>query len=185
MKQGRLYALLAVLAAGILLIIFHNQNLLSTMIVILGVVLILPCLATLLAMLLRRTKDAQGNEVKPNKALFASTVISSLCGVGLGVWMILSPGSLVGIMVYLFAALLIIAGLYQIIMLAVGHRPMCFPWWMYIMPTLMTAAGIVILSTDVKTLESTVVLITGICLVVFVLNSFVEIVKIGGEHTQQ
>jgi uncharacterized membrane protein HdeD (DUF308 family) len=99
--------------------------------------------------------------------------------------MIVSPGSLVGIMVYLFAVLLIVAGIYQIIMLAVGHRPIKFPVWMYIMPTLMTAAGIVILATDVKTIESVVVLITGISLVAFALNRIVEMVKIGNGQSQQ
>ena len=75
--------------------------------------------------------------------------------------------------------------LYQIIMLAVGHRPIKFPLWMYLMPTLMTAAGIVILATDVKTIESVVVLITGISLVAFAINRLVEMVKIGNEQSQQ
>lgn len=185
MKQGRLYANLAVLAAGILLIIFHNQNLLSTLIVIMGVVLMLPCAATLLTVLLRRERDASGNIVPPGKAMLASAVIASLGGMGLGVWMILSPGSLVGIVVYLFAAMLIIAGLYQIIMLAVGHRPVKFPWWMYVLPVLMVAAGVVILCTDIKTVEHLVVLITGISTVAFALNGFVEMVKTDDGHTQR
>ena len=184
MKQGQLYANLVVLAAGILLIIFNDQNLVSTLIVILGVVLMLPCVASLISLLVRRAKDSKEG-IKTNKALFASGVISSLCGVALGAWMIVSPGSLVGIMVYLFAVLLIVAGIYQIIMLSVGHRPIKFPVWMYIMPTLMTAAGIVILATDVKTIESVVVLITGISLVAFALNRIVEMVKIGNGQSQQ
>lgn len=49
----------------------------------------------------------------------------------------------------------------------------------------MTAAGIVILATDVKTIESVVVLITGISLVAFALNRIVEMVKIGNGQSQQ
>ena len=184
MKQGQLYANLVILAAGILLIIFNDQNLVSTLIVILGAVLMLPCVASLISLLVRRAKEAKDG-VATSKALFASGVISSMCGVALGAWMIVSPGSLVGIMVYVFAVLLIVAGLYQIIMLAVGHRPIKFPLWMYLMPTLMTAAGIVILATDVKTIESVVVLITGISLVAFAINRLVEMVKIGNEQSQQ
>lgn len=185
MKHAQLYINLAILAAGILLIVFHNQNLITTLIVLLGIAMMIPCLATLFAVIFRRDKDAQGNTIKPNKALFASTVITSLCGIGLGTWMILSPSSLVGIMVYLFAAIIIIAGLYQLIMLAIGHRPIKFPWWMYIMPTLMTLAGIVILTTDVKTLESIVVLITGISLVAYAINRFAELLKTVNEQNQQ
>lgn len=185
MKHAQLYINLAILAAGILLIVFHNQNLITTLIVLLGIALMIPCLATLFAVIFRRDKDAQGNTIKPNKALFASTVITSLCGIGLGTWMILSPSSLVGIMVYLFAAIIIIAGLYQLIMLTIGHRPIKFPWWMYIMPTLMTLAGIVILTTDVKTLESIVVLITGISLVAYAINRFAELFKTVNEQNQQ
>ena len=185
MKHAKLYINLAILALGILFIVFHNQNLIATLIIILGITLMIPCLATLFAILFRREKDAQGNEIKIGKVLFASTVITSLCGIGLGMWMILSPSSLIGIMVYLFAAIIIIAGLYQIIMLAIGHQPIKYPWWMYIMPTFITAAGIVILTTDIKTLENMVVLITGISLVAYAINGFAESFKTGNEQNQQ
>ena len=135
-------------------------------------------------MLMRREKDVEGNRIYRSKASFAYGVIASLGGMGLGLWMVISPATLIGIIVYLFATILVIAGLYNILMLAYGHRPIKFPVWMYILPSLMTIAGIIILCTDVKSIESTVVLITGISIVAFAVNRFLELGKIGDEYNR-
>ena len=181
--RSNIVANLLILAVGILLIVFCNGNVLSTLIIIIGIAFIIPCLANIIMILTRKEKDKEGNNINRSKASFASGVIASLGGIGLGTWMVISPESLMGIMVYLFAAMLVIAGLYNIIMLAFGHRPVKFPLWMYILPTLMIIAGIIILCTDIKSIESTVVLITGIAMVAFAINRFLELGKIGDEHT--
>lgn len=173
---------LLILTVGVLLIVFHNGNVLSTLIVIAGIAFVIPSLANIIMILARKEKDKEGNNISRSRMSFAYGVIASLGGMGLGAWMIINPESLMGIVVYLFAAILVIAGLYNIIMLAFGHRPIKFPLWMYILPTLMTIAGIILLCTDIKSIESTVVLITGIAMTAFAINRFLELGKIGDEH---
>lgn len=175
---------LIIMAVGMMLIIFHNQNVLSTIITIIGIAFIVPSIINLVMLFYGRKSEAPGEPGRSNR-LISYGVVASLGGIGLGAWMVISPETLIGIIVYVFAAMMIIAGLYNIIMLAFGHRPLRFPLWMYILPGLMTIAGIIILCTDVKSIESTVVLITGIAITAFALNRFVEIGKIYGAHTRQ
>ena len=68
----------------------------------------------------------------------------------------------------------IVAGLYDVIMLVVGHDNVKPLWWLFLLPTLMVIAGIVILATDVKAIESMVVLVTGISLIAYAVNRFME-----------
>ncbi len=182
--KSNIIANLLILTAGVLLVVFHNSNILSTLIIITGISFVIPSLANIIMILTHKEKDKEGYNINRSRLSFAYGVITSLGGIGLGTWMIISPESLMGIVVYLFAALLVIAGVYNIIMLAFGHRSIKFPIWMYILPTLMTIAGIIILCTDIKSIESIVVLIVGIAMIAFAVNRFLELGKIGDEHTR-
>lgn len=174
---------LIILAVGILLIIYHNSNVISTIIVITGVAFIVASLFNL-AMLIKRNRSTNASPATQHVNTSIG-IIASLGGIGLGAWMAISPASLVSIVVYLFAALLVVAGLYNIIMLFLKHKSMPIPLWLYILPALMAIAGIVILCTDIKTIESTAVLITGIATTAFAINRFIEISKTDDAHTQQ
>lgn len=176
---------LIILAVGILLIIYHNSNVISTIIVITGVAFIVASLFNLAMIIMRNHKTNATTPAQNNNISIAYGIIASLGGIGLGTWMAISPSSLVSIAVYLFAALLVIAGLYNIIILFLKHKSMAIPMWLYIMPALMAIAGIVILCTDIKTIESTAVLITGIATTAFAINRFIELSKTDGAHTQQ
>ncbi len=176
---------LLILAAGILLIVLHDSNVLKAVIIITGILFILPSLLNIIMMLTRKEKDSAGNKIYRSRVSLAYGIIASLGGIGLGLWMVISPSSLIGIVAYLFAALLVVAGLYDIIMLAYGYRPTKFPLWMYILPSLMTIAGIVVLCLDVESIQSVVVLITGIAITAFAVNRFLEMGKISDERTPQ
>ena len=93
----------------------------------------------------------------------------------LSVWMVVSPAFFVGLLAYIFGAILILYGIFHIIVVAVWSRPFILPWWFYLIPVLMIIAGVVILCTDVRTINSAVVLITGIALVASSVNSVLEI----------
>lgn len=183
--KSALFTNLIILAVGILLIIYHNSNVISTIIVITGVAFIVASLFNLV-MLIKRNRSTNTSPATQHVNIsIAYGIIASLGGIGLGAWMAISPASLVSIVVYLFAALLVIAGLYNIIMLFLKHKLMPIPLWLYILPALMAIAGIVILCTDIKTIESTAVLITGIATTAFAINRFIEISKTDDAHTQQ
>lgn len=69
---------LLILAVSILLIVFCNGNVLSTLIIIIGIAFIIPCLANIIMILTRKEKDKEGNNINRSKASFAYGVIASL-----------------------------------------------------------------------------------------------------------
>lgn len=184
--RSKMMANFVILVAGVLLIVFHDRQVLSTIIVMMGIAFIIPSAVNLVLMLTRQKgKSSQTQRGMMERAMLAYGVVASLGGIGLGVWMVVSPETLIGIVVYLFAAMMIIAGLYNVIMLSLGHRPVRFPLWMYIMPVLTVAAGVVILCTDIKSIESTVVLMTGIAVTAFAVNRFFEHYRLSAAMAQE
>ena len=161
---------LLMILAGVLLIVFHRRDILSVLIVAMGIAFIVPRVTNIVMLLRERHKEWKFKD----RALMTQGVVVSLGGIGLGVLMMLNPEMLIGVVVYLFAVMLIVAGLYDVIMLVVGHDNVKPLWWLFLLPTLMVIAGIVILATDVKAIESMVVLVTGISLIAYAVNRFME-----------
>lgn len=160
---------LTVFVVGIIFIILHNHiGILPALVVILGVMFILPGLYNLVCVIAGRGRfGAPG-------ASRASAGIAAVAAIGLGLWMVVSPEFFVGLIAYVFAAVLVFIAVYQIIDLAYWSRPIIMPGYLYILPVLTLIAGIVILCTSVRTLNNVFVLITGICLVAAGLNSLLE-----------
>lgn len=156
---------LFLLAAGIILIILHNRiNIISGIVTIVGLLFILPSLYNLI-MLFVRTADGSKQSGK------AAGLISSVGALCLGVCMVAVPDFFVGTLVYIFAGLLVLGGVYQILLIAYASKPLRAPWWMYVLPAATAIAGIVLLVTDIHTIEHLVVLITGIAFTAVAVNS--------------
>lgn len=169
--NGGIITNLLVLVAGIVLIVLHDrEGILPGIIIITGVTFIVPSVLNGVMLLMRRRRDEN------RMARLSATVgmIASLGGLALGVWMVLFPDSLVGLLVYLFAALLLLGGLYHLYVLLFGFRPLKFPLWMYVIPTVLVAAGIMLLCSDINTIETYIVLVAGIAMVLFSAGSFLE-----------
>lgn len=161
-----------VFIAGVLLIILHDRvNIMAGIVVIVGIMFAVPSVIALLMTIIQRNKRATEMEGKHNSYL---SVIPSIGGLCLGVFLILKPDIFIGILAYMFAAILVIAGLYHIIFLVILSKTIKMPGWFYILPTLIAISGLVILLSDVRTIESIVVLITGIALICFTINSVLE-----------
>ena len=92
----------------------------------------------------------------------------------LGLLMCIFPAEFAKFFVYVFAALLIIFGVFHIVDLASWNKSVKFPFFFYIIPILMVAAGIVILCTPLSGINEVVVLITGIALTASSFNSIME-----------
>lgn len=154
------------LVAGILLIILHDRvNIIGGIVTIVGLLFILPSLYNLIILFIRATDSKKNSNAK------TAGVISSIGALCLGICMVAVPDFFVSALVYLFAGLLVIGGLYQILLIAYATKPLRAPWWMYLLPSLAAIAGIVLLVTDVHTIENMVVLITGISFTAVALNS--------------
>lgn len=167
-EKSTLITTLFVFIAGILLIILHNRvSIMESIVVILGFMFLIPSVVSLIIVLLQ--KRGQNN-----RGSSYAGMIPAIGGIVFGLFLVVRPEIFVGIMVYLFAAILILGGLYHILFLAVVSKTVKMPGWFYILPVLMIIAGIAIMFTDLRTLENIVVLITGIALVCFSANSLLE-----------
>lgn len=163
--------LMAVLMAGtgIALIVLHNRvDILSWISVLIGIMFIIPSLFSL------GLTFFSGN--REDRSSSASSIIASIGGLGLGVAMCIVPGTFAGIFVYVFAAILVVAGLWHIVFITWLAKPAVMPGWFYAIPVLLVIAGVAILFTSIKTINNVVVLITGIAFICSAVNSILELV---------
>lgn len=171
--KGGVIANVLVMISGIILILLHKrEGILPGVIVIMGITFIVPSVLNVVMLLLHGRK----NHGRMRQLTVVAGMVASLGGIALGLWMVLFPDTLVGLLVYLFAALLVVGGAYHLYMLLFGLRPLRFPLWMYVPPTLFVIAGAVLLGTDIATIETYIVLIAGISMTVFACWSFIAMI---------
>lgn len=169
------YGILVVLI-GILLIVFHNHGeLLSWVVILAGISLIIPCLYTLISTVSgERKQRRQGVDTFSLRLMTSGMVVTSVIGIGLGIWLVVSPGFFIGFLAYAFAVLLIIYGIYHLCILLWVCKPLKMPGYFYIIPVLLIIAGLVILFSTVREIQSAVILITGIGLIGAGFSSIIE-----------
>ena len=114
-----------------------------------------------------------GERKSPQSISIISTLTAVATG-ALGLWMLLKPGSFSSLLVYVFAAIILLAGLYHISMLGFGFRNTHFPFAFYILPILLVATGIVIFVLGPVKMMNAIVMITGIALIVYAVCNFLE-----------
>lgn len=154
-----------VLIAGIAFL-FLRGDVINLMVMVMGALFMVSAVVNVIYMFTSRSAAGSGSHL-------AGTLVC-IAAFALGLWMTLAPGALIGIIVYLLAGLLILGGIYHIYMIAYGYRPMQFPGWFYILPTLLLATGIVILVMGPDAVKNYLVLVTGIAMIVFAVSSFLE-----------
>jgi len=74
---------------------------------------------------------------------FAYAVVA-VCGLVLGMWLLLNPLFFVGIFMMLFGAVLIFMGLYQMIVLFSVKKQLPIRYYMFIAPLLLLVAGLLV-----------------------------------------
>lgn len=182
MKSGSNWlTIIIVFVVGILLIVWHQRiDILSWIVIAVGLMLVIPGLYSLISAMVRKKEDE-----KINYSASSASIVASVGALALGVWMIVKPAFFVGLLAYIFAAILILYGIYHIIVIGFWAKPIIMPGWFYIIPVLMIIAGVVLLCTSVRTLNSVVVLITGIALVASAVNSMLETVSMTPRRMKQ
>ena len=151
------------LAAGILLLLFAGSaNLLSTIVIILGILLLLPSAGSLIVSLFPK-KDETG--VRHYKWYY---MLSSLCGILFGVLLVAMPAFFAGYIIYTFGVILLLCGIVQIIMLARGGRQTIA--WFYITPLLTLIGGVVIIIIGPGGVTKIINIVNGIILLCYSLN---------------
>lgn len=160
-ERTNLWINIFVLLAGVVLIYMHNDiSLLNWMVIIIGIMCAIPGAIGVISGISRSSSRRAGGLSIP----------SSLAMLVVGIIMILCPTPFVAIFVYVLAALLIICGLVQIWGLAVDFRPYNMPLWLYILPVLVAATGVVVICSPLRDVETTFTLVAGIAMVVSAIN---------------
>ncbi|MDE6246382.1 MAG: DUF308 domain-containing protein [Muribaculaceae bacterium] len=169
--KGRDYIVtyISALVIGILLLIFHEKEALyNTVVLVIGALIALPSLILLILELTRkkRTTDKAGYV----ETLKWSSLVASIAGLAIGIWMLVDPAFFVKAIIYTLGAILILAGLIQIIAIYLASRPIRPILGWFIVPVLTIIAGCVIVFLGADKVASFAGLVTGIMLVVYAAN---------------
>ena len=156
------------LLAGIILIVFHGvPSILIWGARVMGATFLLPAIAYLIMVAVRHS------DVRTSTDYMG--VLPAVGGLCFGLVMMIKAHLFDGILQLLLGFLLLMLGLFHIIFLMLSHKNMRIKNWYYICPLIVVLCGI--LSLMLPTLRenvSTVVLITGICLLLFNFTSLQE-----------
>lgn len=174
-RTGKWISNVLMLAVGVTLcVMWRRQDILHSIIYLIGGLFVLTGLINLIVSSHRRRKNMAGT---------GSTFVGTTSGIGgmcIGAAMLLVPTFFVGIMVYALAIFLILAGSWQFYILGYGFSPFKFPGWFYIFPIVLIVEGVVILCAgSVRASADVVVLMTGIGIILYALNSFFELGSAG------
>lgn len=176
-SKSAVWSSVVLLIIGVALIVLKGRDsLLGTIVFIAGIMFIVPSVINML-MLIREANRRKAGYRSPADRGFVTRCIgwcSSIGGLGLGIAMLLIPDTFSSILVYIFAGILVLGGVYHFYILARAYRPIIFPGWLYILPAALVAEGAVIFFSAVRDDVPAVVLMTGIGLIVFAVATFVE-----------
>lgn len=101
-------------------------------------------------------------------------VFTAIAAIALGLWMVLFPTEFATIMIYILGALMILAGSLSIYTLAVGFKPVKFPRWFYIIPSLVTLCGLVVCLLSPATTQRGIVVITAIVMILYAIGGIIQ-----------
>lgn len=162
--------------AGVMLCILNSHpDILTTIVKIVGGAFALAGVINIIIALVRRHRKSE------NSMANATSWISGIGGTGLGCAMLFSPLFFTPILVFLFGAILLIGGAFQVIMLAWGYRPYVGNGWMFVMPVLEIIGGVIMICSEtVRYNNPAMLLITGIGFIFFGLTSFMTIIGVAG-----
>ena len=147
----------------------------ESVVIVAGVMFLVPSVIALVLMMAQASKTVAGEYAdEPRAGIGNGGVLPLLGGICFGLSLILRPLLFVEILSYIFAAVLLLGGVYHIVVLFITSRKVGVSLWLYLLPLLVAVAGFVLLITDVRTVEKWVNLITGISLMCISLASLLE-----------
>lgn len=165
--KGSLYSAILALIAGVFMVIYSNVTL-RTIVLVVGIMFIASAVFNLAYEFSRKRADRKSTSLTAIVASFGAAV--------LGIIMVLTPIGMVNLIVYLFAASIILLGLYEICAMAFMYRPVTFPFWFFILPSLLVICGAVICIMGAERVGEMMVIVTGISLIVYAVSTFINIV---------
>lgn len=154
-----------VFLTGLILVMLNSRaKVLETVVVIFGILIIVPSLITIISIFTKKIASQYG--------LLA--LLPSVGSLILGIVLVTNPSLFVSLLVYIFAAILLLLGVYDLWRLIAANEGVRFKPAFYVVPILLIVGGIVLLAVDVETVESVLVLIAGIGLMLCGINSLAQ-----------
>ena len=173
-NKGNILISILILILGVVFIYFFDGDQLPRSIVFLcGLAFAVPALVLLIATFFT-------GKSKHSAAYRGIQIVCGVCGLGLGACIILMPDIFRPLLLYPFAALLLIGGAFQVFLISHKQRPVDYPAWMYVIPILVMIAGVAMLCiTPLRNAENErwAVLITGIAAVLYGINGILVTVQ--------
>lgn len=156
------------LLAGIILILFHGvPNILVWGARVMGATFLLPAVAYLVMVAVRHA-DAR-------KSADYMGVLPAVGGLCFGLVMILKPDKFDEILQLLLGMLLVVLGLFHVIYLMLSGKSLGVKGWYYLCPLIVVVCGVLsLVLPSLRNSVPTVVLITGISLLLFNFTSLQE-----------
>lgn len=156
------------IVAGVLLCILNSRpDLLHTIVKIVGVAFFVSGVINVFIMINHSSKN------KGNSFSRIAGWLSGIGGVLLGLAMFFYPPLFTTVLVYLFGILLILGGIVQICIMAWGYKDAALSGWLYIVPVILIVGGVIMISSDsLRVNASLMVVITGVGMILYGLNSF-------------
>ena len=156
------------LLAGIILILFHGvPNILVWGCRVMGAMFLLPAVAYLIMVAVRHA------DVRTSADYVG--VLPAVGGLCFGVVMMLKAHMFEGILQLLLGVLLVVLGLFHIIFLLMSRKSLNVKGWYHVLPIVVVLCGLLsLLLPALRDSDSAVVLVTGICLLLFNITSLQE-----------
>lgn len=156
------------LLSGIILIVFHNvPNILIWGSRVMGATFMLPAIAYLVMVAMRHA-DAR-------TSVDYMGVLPAVGGLCFGIVMMIKASLFDGILLLLMGVLLIVLGLFHIIYLLLSRNSLNIKGWYFLCPIVVTLCGMLsLMVTSLRENIPMVVLMTGICLLLFNFTSLQE-----------
>lgn len=165
-KGNTLISILLLLLGAAFVWLYENPQLTTAIVFVCGLTFALPSFILLLmAFFTGKTERST-----PYRA------VQILCGIGglcLGLAIVFLPQVFRPLLVYPFAALLVVGGAFQVLLLSHAKRPVDYPSWTFIVPILVLVAGVVLVAVPMfreEANERWMVLVTGVCGILYGLN---------------
>lgn len=171
--KGITYTGILTLILGVVLI-FLQSTAISVVVMVVGATFLLAALINIVMEFRRKARvESNGSDVSGESVSIISTLTAVATG-ALGLWMLLAPTGFSSLLVYAFAAIIILAGLYHICLLSFGFKGAHFPFAFYILPILMVIGGGVVLYLGPERMMNAIVLVMGIAMIVYAVCNFIE-----------
>ena len=158
---------IVMLALGVVLIVFFNEERMAEFITMaLGVLFLAPSLFSAI-MLLFVNVPSSDSRFNPRYNL-----LPVIGGLSFGIVIVVKAAVFVPLLKYLFAILLILGGLYYVFYLIFARGRVVVPSWFYILPSVVACAGVVSLLLPIDD-NSALFLITGVSLIALTVTSVI------------